>query len=391
VLTQKTKAAVFALLCLPGCSGQEHPPFADDESQPSSGSAPSNSGGEQLIDGDESETDGNCGFVDVEIEVLRPNFYFLLDSSDSMGEKMPNSGGVSRHLAARRAIADMLRVTGYRVNFAAGVFPDPDANDGCAAGRSVFPLRAGEPALEDGSDNPALEALSFTLRKYSPRGATPVAATLVALTEELRELPTETRLFLLTDGAPNCGVESVGCETSRCIPNIESSHFEGAPRCDEDFNCCTELFPHLCLDDDGVLEALGDLRGQGVATYVIGIPGSETYADVLSSMARAAGTARSDAESEYYPVADAEELAQTLTTLGEQLSSSCEFNLGTVPLEVELVHVLIDEDDLELDADDGFRWTGEQSIEILGSACRSWRRGGASRLVVYEHCTGNAR
>lgn len=386
--TQKSHAVLFTVLALASCSEDGRPPYADDGNAANGGAtAPASS--EPLITGDESETDGDCGLVDVEVEVLRPNFYFVLDSSDSMSEKMPDSGGISRHLAARRAIVDMLRVSGHRVNFAVSIFPDPAEDDGCAPGRTVFPLRPGEPLLSDGSDGPALEALSFNLRKYTPSGATPVSPTLLALSDELRELPTATRVFLLTDGAPNCGVAA--CDPEQCIPNIEEARFEGAPACDEDFNCCEQLFPHLCLDDAGVNAAIEDLSADGVETYVIGMPGSETYADVLSEMARAAGTARTDAASEYYPVADAEELASTLTTLGQQLSASCEFDLETTPLDVERVRVTLDGESLELEARNGFRWTSERSIEILGAACDDWREGAVSTLRVFEHCSGKAR
>jgi hypothetical protein len=284
----------------------------------------------------------------------------------------------------------MLRVVGYRVNFGAAVFPDPDKDDGCMPGRGVFDLRPGEPLLEDGSDNSQLEALAFTLRKHSPKGATPVAGTLAELGPSWVENETPTFVFLLTDGAPNCDVQGARCDIEHCILNIEQAEFEEFT-CDDQINCCNEVAPHLCLDDDDTLTAISDLAAEGVSSYVIGMPGSEVYADVLSAMARAAGTERSDSETEYYRVEDAEDLAVTLTALGQQLSASCDFDLGSEPKQVDLVRVLLDDEALVPGDPDGFQWTSEQSIEILGKACNRWKKGRVFAVRVLEECTGDAR
>jgi hypothetical protein len=90
-------------------------------------------------------------------------------------------------------------------------------------------------------------------------------------------------------------------------------------------------------------------------------------------------------------VEDAEELALTLTTLGEQLSSSCEFELGAEPEHPALIRVVLDDETLELDAPDGFAWPGPSAIEIEGEACRAWKQGDVSRVRVLEQCTGKAR
>lgn len=389
--------AVLSWLFAPACGDDGRPPFADDAVDGRPNGKPTKdepledpTSGEVLIEDDPEDDLGGCGLVDVELEVLRPNFYFVLDSSDSMEEIMPGSGGQTRHIAARHAVLDMLRLTGHRVNFGAAVFPDPSGTTGCDAGREVFDLRKGEPQLPNGDDNPQLEGLAFTLRKYSPRGATPVAGTLRALFDQLTAYETPTAVFLLTDGAPNCDERGDPCATDRCILNIEHTELEGVT-CDDRFNCCNELAPHLCLDDDDTIAALSDLAEQGVSTFVIGIPGSETYAAVLDAMARAAGTARSDADAEYYRVTDAEDLALTLTTLGQELSASCDFDLGSEPRHSELVRVLLDDQVLELDHPDGFQWTSERSIEILGKACNRWKKGRVFTVRVLEQCTGEAR
>lgn len=384
-------AIAAATLCV-GCSDHERPPPPVEVSEPGKNDAddPTTSPDEDLLDQDDDLAAEPCG-VSVELSVLRPNFYFVLDASESMQDIMPMSGGITRHLAARRAVLDMLRKVGHRVNFAAALFPAPDSSDGCAPGNEVFPLSPGEPLLADGGDNALLESLTFTLRKHSPSGATPTSATLSALKPRLLELESATAIFLLTDGAPNCDLAET-CGTETCIPNIEKVEFEGFAKCDASFNCCApELLPHLCLDENDTVVELRDLADLGIKTYVIGIPGSETYAHVLNAMATAAGTHRDDTNVGYYPVEDAEELANTLTDLGQQLSASCEFDLGKPPERPSRVRVLADGTQLEEDAEDGWAWSGEASIEIRGDACAAWRSADFTRLSVFEDCTVKAR
>lgn len=346
--------------------------------------------GEALIPTRAEENGASCGLVDVEHEIVRPNFYFVLDASSSMQELMPNSGGTSRHLAARRAILDMLRHVGHRVNFGAALFPDPDEADGCSAGREVFGMRPGEPLADDGSDNDLLEALAFTLRKYSPDGATPVTSTLEMVAKTLETVKGPTALFLLTDGAPNCDLEEP-CALEQCIPNIESAEFQGGPRCNEEFNCCApDFLPHLCLDENDASRRLKELSDGGTPTYVIGIPGSEVYADVLDAMAIAAGTDRGG-DSAYYSVTDASDLALTLTDLGQQLSASCGFDLGSPPENAELLRVLLDGDETFQDEPDGWEWTGDQSIALKGTACDAWRASEILRVRVVESCKVEVR
>lgn len=393
------KHATIFLASLLGasCSGEGRPDYAEDAVDFPGGDGKGSAepdvdpaGGEALIEGTEAESASACGAVDVEHEVLRPNFYFVLDVSDSMQQVMPNSGGITRHLAARSAILDMLRVVGYRVNFGAAVFPDPDKADGCTPGRAVFDLRPGEPLLEDGSDNSQLDALAFTLRKYSPKGATPVAGTLAELGPSWLQNETPTFVFLLTDGAPNCDLQH-SCSTDQCIPNIEGAEFENGPSCDDSYNCCTELFPHLCLDTDDTAQQLSNLAEAGIGTFVIGIPGSEIYAEQLDQLALATGNVNEGGDTDYYSVTDAEELALTLTKLGQELSASCAFDLGTSPNDPELLRVLLDDQTLAENDEDGWEWSGEQSLTLLGEACSAWLSGDVFRVRVLETCTGEAR
>lgn len=330
-----------------------------------------------------------CSETAIDLPFKRPTFYFLLDSSESMLETMPATGGKTRHWAARTAITEMLYAVGHRVNFGAAVFPEPGGS-ACAPGTEVFTTRSGERPNAAGV-SPVVDALAFNLRKLSPTGATPVSATLRTLLPDLAALGDKTHLFLLTDGAPNCDLEE-SCPTNRCIANIEGFSFEDGTRCDEMLNCCdVTLFPHLCLDDDDASDELAELRAAGVSTYVIGIPGSEVYASVLDEMADAAGTARLDEDTRYYRVDDVEALADTLARLGSELSLDCNFELEQEPERSALVGVFADGAELPLDDPDGWEWTSDRSIVLLGSACEDWQGGEWDRVEIIEGCASQVR
>ncbi len=389
--TPNTMRAVAACLLAAGltcasCSQpQDHPPLAGDAAEP----APDTDSAELI-----EETGGSspCGETAIELPIKRPNFYFLLDTSESMVDTMPDSGGMTRHRAARTAISDMLLKVGHRVNFGAAVFPAPQSEDACAAGTEVFELRPGDRRPEDpAAVGPQLDALLFTLRKLTPTGATPVTATLQELLPALSELQSRTFLFLLTDGAPNCDT-SESCDPERCIANIEAFTFEDGTACDDELNCCqAALFPHLCLDEDDASREVQKLRTNGVRTYIVGFPGSEVYADVLDEMARAAGTAQTDAGTAYYRVDDVEQLATTLTTLGQELSLDCHLELEEAPERAALVRVFANDVELEAEDADGWEWTTETSITLLGEACESWKHGEWDRIDILEGCEARVR
>ncbi len=380
-----SSASVLLASLLGGCGSDSRPPLAGDlGGDDDVADVPDASTGSQLIGDDEQGPGaGNCGETTVELDIKRPNFYFVLDSSESMLETMPGSGGVTRHLAARRAVADMLRAVGHRINYGAASFPE---KGGCSAGAEVFPVREGDPRSEDGTDGPVLDGLVFTLRQQTPDGATPVAETIRELTPELSGLEGDTSVFLLTDGAPNCD-ETEPCTADSCIPNIEAIELEDGRVCGDQVDCCQPgLAPHLCLDDDDATSALAELAAGGVQTFVIGIPGSEVYADVLDAMAQAAGTAREGEETQYYQVDDAEELAITLSDLGERLSLTCEFDLGEQPERPDLVYVAAGEEVLEKGAKDGWQWQGDSVVLLTGQPCEDWKQGDTPKVQVFQGC-----
>jgi hypothetical protein len=335
-----------------------------------------------------ADAPGLCGNLVIPLVIERPNLYFIVDASGSMSELMdaPNADGFlpTRYQAARFAIAEVLRIIGHRVSFGAALFPGRDATDEeCTPGEEVFPTIAGDPesfALSQ-EDGPILTALLLTFARHAPSGPTPTAESLRALAPTLLSLPGETYVFLLTDGAPNCNI-AARCAADQCGPNIEGT-------CPLNVNCCDPaaglLDYRACIDAEPTVSAVRDLAEQGIPTFVVGLPGTAYYADLLSDLAVAGNTARPVAPY-YYPVASATELGQTLKELGTSVAIECAIALEEAPPEPALVNVYFHDTVVPLDEQDGWRWVDATHIEIVGPHCDLLKNGDVLRVQVVAGC-----
>jgi hypothetical protein len=307
-----------------------------------------------------------------------PNLYFVVDRSGSMGAPFEGSA-LSKYTTARSAIATLLHSIGHRVRYGAAIFPSRLAPEECTAGEQIFPTVRGDPAecAATGTLGPVLADLSTRLGSLPPDGSTPTASTLEALRPTLGELEGKTNVILVTDGAPNCNFASA-CPIFECTLNIEMLSVDGL-ECDDSYNCCDPLLngpnaPGYCVDADATESAISALAEDGISTYVIGMPGAEPYAGVLDRFAGAGGTARG-AETDYYAVADADELAEALHAIGTGIAISCSIDLEEPPEDPTRVNVYFDGELVPADEVDGWTWDGEQRIEVRGESCERLRSG----------------
>ncbi|HEX7671974.1 MAG TPA: VWA domain-containing protein, partial [Polyangiaceae bacterium] len=239
-----------------------------------------------------AEDAGLCGRVVVPIVVERPNFYFVLDASGSMKDPMPDNQATSlgivpsRYTAARLAIRSLIRKVGHRISYGAALFPGEESA-GCTPGTEVFPTQPGDPVayVRSKRDGPVETHLFNILTARTPDGLTPTAASLGAIKAPLLALSGKTYAFLLTDGAPNCNADRA-CTAAECTVNIE-----GACPGGDAHNCCDPTYKlydyRWCLDADPTVQAVTDLASAGIQTYVIGMPGTDDYANVLDRLAEA--------------------------------------------------------------------------------------------------------
>jgi len=249
------------------------------------------------------------------------------------------------------------------------VAQDLDDNDGL--GMMFFPAGAtqnlqciGGSVVEDIADDNG-QAISNAFASTGPGGGTPTAATLQVARAHLRNRLTQRpqAVVLATDGAPNCNAAN---DISSCV-------------CSQDSNC---THPYACLDDDATVNAVNDLANDGVATFVIGIPGSELFAGVLDAMAVAGGTATNGTH-HYYDTSSESDLEQALRGIGQRIAQ-CRFELQNEPLSSSLT-VRVNGQTVVRDPGrvDGWDYVGARTIEFFGPACQALASGGSAIAVGY--------
>ncbi len=225
------------------------------------------------------------------------------------------------------------------------------------------------------------------LGSYPPSGSTPVASTLVALTPTLLSLQGRTVAILATDGGPNCNADA-RCDADRCILNIERASVGGEP-CAGSLNCCdpekVRDGPRMCVDEGATVAALDQLAQRGVSTYVVGLPGSDTYANVLNRFAEAGRTARQGLP-RYYAAEDELELTADLREILGEVAISCDVVLDAPPPDRTLVNVYFDERVVPQNAAHGWSWLDERTLRIRGSRCDELKLGDVGQVQVLSGC-----
>lgn len=348
------------------------------------GSTSSGGGGLNVGNDDAGPPDldagGLCGNQILPALINAPNIYFILDTSGSMGAP---ANGSTRYEVVRSAAIDLVRNLGPLINVGAALFPHKaSAANPCHPGAQVFPVTAGD--AYTGADGKTTIAFK-SATKATPTGGTPTSASLSALYPTLVGLSGKTIVLLATDGGPNCNTKAT-CTLSECISNIE-----GDPACDPAANCCSPqgpAGPAMCIDEPATLSAISDLAAAGIDVYVIGVPGSDVYGDVLDAMAVAGGTAQAGSP-QYYKVSDLDELGGVLGGIASVVIS-CEIDLMAPPPDKDLTNVYLDQQLLPYDVVDGWRWASETAVELRGEACDRLKTGKVKQVQVVSGCPTEA-
>ncbi|MFT5355671.1 MAG: Mg-chelatase subunit ChlD [Polyangiales bacterium] len=212
----------------------------------------------------------------------------------------------------------------------------------------------------DGLATPTHDAVAFGLERLASLGA---------------ERPF---LVLATDGAASV---CLGCDT----------------------DCAFDSPEPLRRDEEALIARVEDAAAAGIPTFVIGVPGSQSFRSVLSRLASAGDTARmgcSDTGPTYchYDLTDsgldfAAALREALATIGESLLS-CEYEIppnpdGTFdPLRVN-VRISGGGEDETIPRDDtreaGWDYSDSmERVELYGDACTRARR--AETLEILFGC-----
>jgi hypothetical protein len=371
-------AAVTALVA--GC-GSERPPPAGSSSGIGAGVGAGNGPG-GFTDGGTTNKPPGCGqkddgsfcdCLDVPLFGEPPNMYFVLDRSGSMQED-------NKWSQVRVVVAEIFRGLGPRANFGATVFPG-SAQSTCAPAREVLPISPGD--APGATDGPTTKKLLATTSD-APNGGTPTAQAMRAVLETLRNVQGKTFVVLATDGGPNCNT-SASCNFDQCQPNIED-----LPGCPVNGpSCCDSATggPASCLDSAATISAVAALKAAGIPVYVIGLPGTTAYGNLLDQLAISGGTALPSSP-KYYKIAstgDNTALLKTLKQIAAKIVATCEFKLKDAPADANQVNVYLDEVVLPRDPVDGWRIDGA-TVTLLGKACGDVLSGDVLDVRIITGC-----
>jgi hypothetical protein len=321
--------------------------------------------------------DGYCMGKEITVALNAPNLYFVIDHSTSMKEmnKWPN---------VRTAVAGVINQIGAGARFGAMMFPGAQDVSSCATGVEVMPLRQGDP-------NGATANAFLAATTADPTGGTPTAATLKTLVPKLSGLTGTTYVILVTDGGPNCN-SGLTCPVYQCTANIDGV----SSSCQPDFaiNCCDPTMGgnnQSCLDDTNTIAAAKALHSAGIPLYVMGIPGSGLYQNVLDQVAIAGGTARSTEPLYYQVQGDTDAGGMDLTSAFNQIvaktGAGCRFTLVRSPSFPTGVEAILGGTVIAQGGADGWVLQGT-TLTLSGTSCTMVRSAGSPSLRFFDGCKG---
>ena len=318
-----------------------------------------------------------CQCAELPFAEAPPTLWFVLDRSSSMAAD--DKWGLLRNV-----VLDVVTRLGPRIEVAVAPFPRADdGDDECTTGRIALTPRLGDrPA---GRQGPTYDLVHSVLFSHEPTGGTPLTATLDAVAKAIaaRTDGGKNVVVLTTDGAPNCHA-GIACEAAGCVPNIESFPHcpTGGPP-----SCCdgTNGSPLNCLDDTGATASVRALKALGVDTYVLGVPGSEPYRELLGTLATEGGTAKSGG-TRYYAAttSDTHAFSDELSSIAAKILATCSIQLTSAPADAGTVNVLIDGTPIA-SGDAGWSLAGD-TVTLHGSACSTVLSGQALDVRVVVGC-----
>lgn len=332
---------------------------------------------------------------------LKPNLMILLDKSGSMGFPIngslpacqvsgaPCSGNCpancpTRISEVRTSMNTLLTTNGSVARTGLAIYP---ADNVCGASNRI------EVELSQSADVDAELAMNSQqvnqrIQSLQVGGGTPTGDSLRFLTnyQPLADADREDFVLLLTDGLPNCNqtlnpeATTCRCTFTKTTPTQSCSQNAGG------------FIANQCLDRNGSVQAVEELRKKGIKTIVVGF-GADTAMgdgpDTLNAMAEAGGFARrctngTDAECgmnntcnratnvcnrQFYQAANAAELAQALKDIIDLLSQTdiCLYTLATVPSDPAFLTVLFNNQSLPQSAT---TWSFEAGkVRFVGQYC----------------------
>lgn len=337
-----------------------------------------------------------CGADTATAQIKQANMLIVLDKSGSMTAPL---GSSTLWDATKTALTGALQAVQGIVSFGLILFPDKDVPFECPLDVCCQTTAGNMADVPVADGTLTVPQIIDTLNTTAPGGGTPIAA---GLTRALEYYTTGTGaalqgdkfVMLVTDGGPNCNA-GLTCDSMSCTMNLDLR--QGCTPTGA--NCCAGE-PRMCLDDDAVLAQINALSAAGIATFVVGIPGTENYASYLDTFATAGGRAQVGGATQYYAVSESGGVAgleSVFTDITTQLINSCDVTLSRVPpdpTEVNvavnceaLPRVILDDSGAVVSGDwDLDLATDPPTVRLLGSTCDYITQTGAERIDVIFGC-----
>ncbi len=332
----------------------------------------------------------DCGVTSVEASFSAANVLLVIDKSSSMDDQ-PDGFELKKWAALKAALAPALEAVQDEMSFGLLLYPFSqqseiplDCFEGCCAVPSAS--AALEVDIEPGTSS--VPKVMTALDAAAPGGGTPTAAALDAAlayftTGGGKDLKGDRFVLLATDGGPNCGDDSTVCAADHCTPNLDGL-------CPADQGNCCRAEGSYCLDDAAVIQKIQALADASVPTFVIGIPGTESYAAYLDAFATAGGVPNPQGP-DYYAVSakgGVAGLTKTFSDITTHLVRSCDVDLGSAAPDKQLVNVAVDCNLVPFDDGDGWNIGSDAptTLVLAGDTCDRVKREGARRIDVVYGC-----
>lgn len=327
----------------------------------------------------------NCGASRFGASVVQANLLLVIDKSGSMTDK-PKGFDSDKWSAMKASLATALEAAKSKLWLGLELYPL--AHCEMPAGSTMdVEVQPGDQALPH-----VLAALDAT----APSGGTPTGAALGRALEYFTKgagakLVGGKYVLLATDGGPNCNT-GLSCDVSACTVNLDGQCPNGVA------NCCDPAQAGAgaqagCLDDQETRARIKALADAGIDTFVVGIPGSESYAASLDGFAQAGGRVNPSAPHSYYAVSASGTglggLTTTLSSIASSLVKSCQLRLASVPPALDQLNVRVDGTIVPQQGPDGWvldTSTSPPTIELKGETCKRIERDGAQSVAVLYGC-----
>lgn len=286
------------------------------------------------------ERDGNvCADVEIDGRPVTPTVLLLVDQSGSMGAT--DFAGMRRWDAVRETLTGnpdgVVFEFDSQVRFGLTTYSADSTDSGEIIGECPL-LTQVDPAIDNYS------AIDATLDSIEPLQETPTGASINALVDQVIADPDRSTdpylIILATDGEPDLCTSTRDTDAAR----------------------------------DESLAATERARAEGISLYVISVGMNSIAENHLQDLANAGIGASSGAP--YWVAGDAEGLHAAMEEIvGAQIT--CEVNLNgmlTAGSECDGT-VTLNEEELGCNDTNGWRLVDEDTIELMGSACDTWKAG----------------